>query len=460
MKLLDSFVSLTQQAGQRVFSRRGTEQRALQHALALPLVVGPRTIAATISTLGRQLQDWSADYKLFSRSRWPVERLFTPVAEDLIGLYPNGPLPLALDDTRLPKTGKKIPHVGWGRDPMSPPFHVNLMFGLRFVQVSALYPLYQQGDYSARALPLRFSEVPTTKKPGKRSTEEEKKAYREWVKRHNLSTEALQEVCSLRTQFDLLGAQHRPLMLAVDGSFCNRTFFRDPLDRIELIARARKDARLCWPAAPGGRLKYDPNRFTPEQVRQDDTIAWKKTKIYYAGKWRKIRYKQLNGVLWKRGSGQRRVRLIVIAPQPYRLPGKARSYFRDPAYLLCTDLQSSARKLIQIYSDRWQIEVNHRDEKSIFGVGQAQVRSALSVPRHPAFAVAVYSLLQLAALRCYGPGRADDFGPLPKWRKNAKRASLLDILRLLSKQINETSVSICDMVKHVQNGLCDLPKPA
>jgi len=32
--------------------------------------------------------------------------------------------------------------------------------------------------------------------------------------------------------------------------------------------------------------------------------------------------------------------------------------------------------LIQYYFDRWQIEVNHRDEKSLLGVGQAQVWSA------------------------------------------------------------------------------------
>jgi len=328
------------------------------------------------------------------------------------------------------------------------------------LQASALFPLYRQGDYSPRALPLRFTEVPTIKKPGKRSTEEEKKQYRQAIKQHNLSTEALSEVFSLREQFDQLGAQDRSLMLAMDGSFCNRTFFHHRLDRVELIARARKDARLCWPAVPGGRLKYDPNRFTPEQVRQDPTIAWKNTKIFYAGKWRKIRYKQLRGVFWKRGSGQRSIRLIVIAPQPYRLAGKGRCYYRDPAYLLCTDLQTSAKRLIQIYFDRWQIEVNHRDEKSILGVGEAQVRSALSVPRHPAFLVAVYGLLQLAALRCYGPGRADAFGPLPRWRKDAKRASLLDILRLLSRQINETSVSIPDIAKHVQNGLCELQKKA
>ena len=49
----------------------------------------------------------------------------------------NAPLVTALDDTALRKTGRKIPGVGYRRDPMSPPFHVNLVPAQRFVQLSA-----------------------------------------------------------------------------------------------------------------------------------------------------------------------------------------------------------------------------------------------------------------------------------------------------------------------------------
>ena len=92
------------------------------------------------------------------------------------------------------------------------------------------------------------------------------------------------------------------------------------------------------------------------------------------------------------------LRLFVIAPTPYRKRKTARWYYRQPAYLLCTDLNSSARPLLQIYFDRWQIEVNHREEKDTLGVGQAQLRNPLAVPRQPALIVAAYSALMLAAL--------------------------------------------------------------
>jgi len=136
------------------------------------------------------------------------------------------------------------------------------------------------------------------------------------------------------------------------------------------------------------------------------------------------------------------LQLFIIAPQPYKLSTHSRVHYRQPAYLLCTDCSSSARALLQTYFDRWQIELNHRDEKSILGVGQAQVRSAKSVSRHPAFAVAIYSMLLLSALRQFGPERTADYAPLPKWRKNAKRPSLQDLITLLRKENNETFVSL------------------
>ena len=138
------------------------------------------------------------------------------------------------------------------------------------------------------------------------------------------------------------------------------------------------------------------------------------------------------------GAGTRRLHLIVVAPQPYKLSKQACTNYRDPAYLLTTDLKGSIQRLLQAYFDRWQIEINHREEKQWLGVDQAQVWSPKSVPPHPAFVVACYSLLLLPGLRADGPARTDAYLPLPKWRRSSKRPSLRDLLALLRKQISET----------------------
>ena len=111
-------------------------------------------------------------------------------------------------------------------------------------------------------------------------------------------------------------------------------------------------------APQNSRRFYAIEKFTPEQIRKDENRTWKTTKIFYGGKRRKIRYQEVADVYWQRGAKQRRLRLIVIAPTPYRKSKSRRRYYRDPAYLLTSDLRSSLKQLLQIYFDRWQIGVS------------------------------------------------------------------------------------------------------
>ena len=126
-----------------------------------------------------------------------------------------------------------------------------------------------------------------------------------------------------------------------------------------------------------------------------------------------------------------------MAPTPYRKRKSGKLYYRNPAYLLTTDLLDNAKALLQIYFDRWQIEVNHREEKDTLGVGQAQLWNPISVPKQPVLVVAAYSALLLAALLAFGPKRTSDYAKLPKWRRNAKRPSCLDLITLLRKDMDE-----------------------
>jgi hypothetical protein len=387
VSLLQEFHSLLERGWQFAFPQARSRERAMEHAIASLCVFGRRTLSRSLSALGRSDCDWSADYKLFSRARWQAQRLFDPVIDEYLERYPKGPVVAAIDDTKLRKSGKKIPGACWQRDPLSPPFHVNLLYGLRFLQAALLFPHYQEGDHPPRGIPVRFQEAPPLKKPGKRASEAERQQYLQLRKVTNLSQQALAMLRCLRASIDQRGGSARSLLSVGDGSFANKTMFKSPLERTQLLARCRKDARLCFAAPAGQRRKYGQELFTPAQVRQQPERRWTKAWVYLGGQRRIVKYKEVTGVLW-------------------------------------------------------QIEVNHRDEKDILGVGQAQLRSQHSVPRQPALAVASYSLLLLAALRSFGPGRTADYLAQPKWRRNdSKRPSLLDLVTLLRMQSNEASVS-------------------
>ena len=145
------------------------------------------------------------------------------------------------------------------------------------------------------------------------------------------------------------------------------------------------------------------------------------------------------------------VRCVLLAATPYRNSPNGKTNYRQPAYLLTTDLKRPVAAITQCYLDRWQIEVNHREEKSNFGVGDAQVRNPQSVPRHPAFVVAIYAMMLLAAQKAYGSRRGEAHVPLPKWRKGAKRPSCQDIVSELRREMESEPAKLRDFA--IQTGV-------
>ncbi len=164
-------------------------------------------------------------------------------------------------------------------------------------------------------------------------------------------------------------------------------------------------------------------------------MPWQQARIFHGGQWREARYKEVPPVYWRSGGGKRPLRLLVVAPVPYDSGKGQRKYYGQPAFLLTTDLHSSAAVLLQAYFDRWQIEVNHREIKDTLGIGQAQLRNPRSVPRQPALLVAAYSALLLAGIQVFGDTRGEVFPALPKWRRHARRPSCLDLVTLLRQQV-------------------------
>jgi hypothetical protein len=80
--------------------------------------------------------------------------------------------------------------------------------------------------------------------------------------------------------------------------------------------------------------------------------------------------------------------------------------------LLCTDPNLSVEVIIQAYLWRWEIEVVFREEKTLLGLGEAQVRTDPAVGNVPGFIAAMYAYLHLAAMAA---GIRGPVLPRPKW---------------------------------------------
>jgi len=439
------------------FCQQRTGERARRMAISQLACMGRHTVTGLLYTSGRQFVDWSGDYRLFSQDRWEVNKLFTPILRGVLEFLPaDAPIVGGMDDTIAKKTGTKIPGVAYRRDPLSPPFHVNFIRGQRFLQFSAMLPANAVPG-PARAIPVRFEHVPPLPKPKKSAAPQEWKAYREHQKISNLSAHGVRLLGQMREEIDQQYARNRQLIAVVDGSYTNKTVIRGLPQRTTLIGRIRKDAKLFFCPTPedqaplGTTRRYGQPAPTPEELRRDETIAWQEVTAFAAGKLHTFRVKTIAPVLWKKAGASHLLRLVVIAPVGYRLSKGSKLLYRQPAYLICTDPALPLSDLIQYYLWRWDIEVNHRDEKQIIGVGEAQVRSPLSVDRQPAFAVASYSALLLSAARAFGTDENRSRLPRPKWQANQHRTRLStqDLIRQLRTEVWEYGINrMADHSRH------------
>jgi hypothetical protein len=440
LTLLSAFDALLK-SWHDVFPQQRTFQRAYRLALSFLVCLHDHWTSRAICTTGRQFQDWTADYRLFSRSPWTVSRLFDAVIDGAMAfLRPDRtPVIMPIDDTVCRKSSRKIPGVSTWRDPMSPKFHTNLIFGLRFVQASLIVHPSEPGP--ARALPVRFQPAPLPPKPKKKATEDELTAYKKQRQQATLSKVGVSVIADMRHALNQRASTaQRPLLVPADGSYTNREVLTHLPDNTILLGRIRHDAKLCYPVPPcpakkGRTRRYGPPAPTPKQILEDDSIPFVEIRAFAAGQLRDFKLKLVDHLFWRKAGPDRPLRLIVIQPLGYRLRKGSKLLYRDPAFLICTELTLPIEFLLQAFVYRWEIECNHRDEKSFIGVAEGQVRNPKAVDRLPQFQVAAYSLLLLASLQACGFDRTADYLPLPKWRRTAKRPSISDLLELLRAQL-------------------------
>lgn len=306
--------------------------------LALGWLCGqhPKTLTSALDWLDQRQEDWSAEYRLLSQDQWEASAFFAPVLAEALDLTGDAATPIyaAQDDTLIRKRGRKIPGTAYARDPLSPAFRVNLVWGQRFLQTALLVkPAGPSRPW--RAIPVAFRHTPPLKPPP---------------------------------------------------------------------------------------------RPTPEQWLHDDPLPWQELTVFVAGQLRTLKYKVIGGLCWPKGTQDRPLRLILLKAAGYRLRKGSKLLYRQPAFLLATSTTVDVRHRIEACLARWELEVSFRDEKTVLGVGQAQVRAPQAVPRAPAFLVAAYAALRLVSLRVFEDQRTEAFEPLPAWRP-----SLRDLIALLRK---------------------------
>lgn len=413
------------------------------------------TIADSIRARGMDQEDASADMRALSRME-SSDTLFEGVFNSLLPFLPkDGPLVLAIDDTVLPKRGKKMDYTRWCHNPLAPPWqHMALMNGhpvfhaavivpdektkkplaitVAFKPVKPLpkelrkkrYPRKSKGKQGKKS--KKRAKSPKGKSPKKRGRPTKAEAARrkeeEQELRRNYPTApdvAVETIKLIRCWMDKAGMQDRLLLVVGDGSYTNATVFFQLPERCVYVGRVRPDASLepIGKRRGPGEFQYGHPAKKPHEMATDKYYPTQRASFIYGADDRILKYKEVGPLTRKNSTKKQQLRLLLLRPTGYRENGVLQ--YSHEAFLLTSDHQLDAEVLIQGYLWRWAIEVNHRNSKTYAKIGQAQARVAKSVINvHPALAAA-FSLLWICILKLNGGTvRTEIFLPQSSWQRS------------------------------------------
>lgn len=376
-----------------IFKQQRSYQRVVQLVLAEVVVFARHTVTQLLMGLGRNGEDWSAWYRLFSLKRFGYEQASQVLLRlTLAHVGEDEPYVVAGDGTQTPRSSRKIEGVGWLRNPRTPPFRVGIHAAQRWFNGVWLTPL--EKGYS-RAIPLRWLPAFTAK-----SRRAVHAPCSEWQA-------ALAFVHWLREQLTACGRPRQRVLLVGDGHYDNVDLWRDLPAEVTLLARSAKNRLLYHlPGRPTGRgrpRKYGERAPSPQQVWQARR-GWSARQILVRGKLRHLQVK-VSGPFLREGAPNRPLMLLVV-----RGKGKRRTR-RIPLPFLVTAVQRPAGQwglplpldtLLVWAWQRWEIEVCHRELKTNFGLGHKQCWNPHAAVLSVQWSAWVYAVLVLAGYRAWG----------------------------------------------------------
>jgi hypothetical protein len=339
------------------------------------------------------------------------------------------PVVSVLDGTKVPRTGKRMPGVGWTKALTSPPWKPGLQRAQRWEGLSLLLPRSDKGE--TRALPLWFEPAPTPTA----TAWPDHPPRTEW----RAGLDALEW---LRGQLDDAGQRQRELLVIADGSYAVAPLLRDLPPHTTLLARCAKNRALfALPSPPppghrGRRPAYGAQGPRPQELLHARTPPWRRARVTIRRRTIPLTYRVAGPFLIKPAPKQPVFVLVVKGIEQTR---HGRVLRRDPTYWLVSAtrrgeqwvLPRSPQQLLAWAWQRWEVEVMHRELKSGFGLGQHQAWNPDAAALTTQWVVWCYATMLLSGYRCWGWAHDPTNAPWGRPRRWTPRDVVTEIRREL-----------------------------
>jgi hypothetical protein len=409
-------------AGQRAaFGQERVYLRGMGLVLGEVLAFGKHRVTDLLRGLGCTQEDWSAWYRLLKQpGRFAEETAGALLLQQTLKevradeLYVVG-----VDSTSIARDSQQMEGTSWLKCPRNPPWWVSIHRAQRFLNGSWLTPL---AHGFSRAIPLRFLPAFTEKAVTKAHPAQKEQVvgvgFVQWV----------------RSQLNAAGRCQQTILCLADGSYDKPDFWLGlPAQTLALVRTAKNRALRHLPGAylgKGRRRVYgDPAPAPQDYLSQRQ--GWHTTTLTVRGRQRRTVYR-VEGPFLRQGMAAVPVFLLCVRGQQWRR-GRA-SKRRVPCFYLVNAVFQSGQwrcplppeTLLTWAWQRWELEVVHREVKSVFGLGDKQCFHPHAAVASVQWSAWVYSLLILLGYRSFGLST-----PVPRhtaWQSHPRRFSLSTLL--------------------------------
>lgn len=348
----------------------------------------------------------SAFHRVFSAARWSLDRVGLAVF-DLLAVWLDGVVFVAVDDTLARKRGLKMFGVGMHLDPLISSRGMKLVnWGHNWVVLGVLvrFPLWPQRWF---CLPILFRLY-----LNKQAAARHRRVDRT---RPELALEMLRLLCA--------HGKSRQFHLVADSAYGGQSVLSALPENCDLTSRLVQNARLYAPPAarkPGqsGRPRKRGERLaTPAQMLQ---TRCRRVDLALYG--RKDRVRLADALACVHAVPDRLPRIVAVEP----LSGG-----RGPQAFYSTCTAATAEAILAWYAARWSVEVAFHEAKQHLGFEQPQNWSRRAVERTAPVALLLYSLVILWFVQ---HGHRSYQAPFRPWYATRRQASFADMLATLKTQ--------------------------
>ena len=364
------------------------------------LCVRRRTVTGMIpfaDPLGLRTHD--AYHRFLPDARWDISGLWQILARILIQtLSPKGIITLALDDTLFHRSGRTVNGAGYWRDAVrSTQKHLVTAWGLNLVVLT----LQIQPPWGGEPLGLPIN-----------------------MRLHRKKESTLIELAEQMINEVARWFPERRFRIVGDGFYA--TLAGKSLHEMTIVSRIRRDANLY--DLPGKRRTKQRGR----PRKRGKKLAKLETMATHIQNWQTITFRQ-RGKIVTRQVYTRVVLWYAVTHKPVLL-----IISRDPAckekddFFLTTDLNMTAKEVLECYNDRWAIEDTFKNTKQLLGGQQPQTFKGKGPERAAGLSLWLYSVVWLWYLQ---QKSTDRYFIVQPWYSQKAVPSFADAIACLRRRL-------------------------